>query len=878
MESDLVTICIFYKDANTLTLKQYQTNKLKKELIDDFGYFKGMFEGSYSETKDKIIKINLDDNLLCTEQHLTIIFNMESYSGELKYKSDKKIIIDDNITKTDIKYTLKVNYGFGIPIYEYYYLVRLGYFFQDIDMDVFVEHIQLYPKLLNDLCTHKIDLINPLQKNGNDDNSKRTIRKCDTKDHYKDAFVKTFKTYKYCDNDSEDSDSENERSECRIIDSPRLECDKSIPDVPTKDVADIINVINCLDESLLLTSSFDNHNIIANLTHIIHRKRSKYFVKEFYENIYYIYKSYTLLNLQNIFRDDILQSIKLLHQQNKSIDIPDLITPEVIQNIPLNDIYILDKMMNKDKKKYIALDPFVLENVIQYENITNFDTFIIPTSAIHYLKSPDTCNFNTYTILNNKYRNQYTNYQRTIKTKDDFMNKFKIETGNLFDNFDWTNVAIAGGFVYGLLTQSPNGIIESTDIDIYVYESLSTVAPKDNKSDDDDDDDDGNDTKKSATHKVLDNNDNKKPSTLQRVLEYFSKFGGYYLKRWNVYTIILPQYKYDIQIIPYDAMEALDIIKCFDWNYVQMYFNGNEIGLTFEALLALKYNIAIYNHSTPNSMKIERLYKTLRKGFDIMSDDRIQNKFIVDKTIDLDKLENYIQNKYKFDKSQIIRKLYNNNVLVGKQLTDIIKYYYHAKVVTTRIEQLEHINDQYADDEYAGLHIKKTFDPKTITRVDIKSERSTTFRKIDLYDNHNNRIYNLRIGLDYTPLISKVTDEADEICWIRLRLNNDIIDRISCLIDRIHKCIKLLPAKRTPNQDSGVSANYKTKPVTFKLLSHHKNYSELKSRINNLSGDACIKIQAYCVIYYHQLYASTYELHPCFYIDKFWSRDEYNFI
>ena len=65
-----------------------------------------------------------------------------------------------------------------------------------------------------------------------------------------------------------------------------------------------------------------------------------------------------------------------------------------------------------------------------------------------------------------------------IRQEDEFIKLFNEETKNVFLDIDWSNIIIAGGFIFGLLNKMQNSIIPSTDIDIFVYGDSLIIQKK----------------------------------------------------------------------------------------------------------------------------------------------------------------------------------------------------------------------------------------------------------------------------------------------------------------------------------------------------------------------------------------------------------------
>lgn len=225
--------------------------------------------------------------------------------------------------------------------------------------------------------------------------------------------------------------------------------------------------------------------------------------------------------------------------------------------------------------------------------------------------------------------------------KPDFHNNFARETNNIFDGMDWSNIIIAGGFIFGLVNNVNNSIIDSTDIDMYIY---------------------GNDTNKTKNY----------------LLQHLSQYNPYYLISKNIITVIIPSIKYDIQIIIMDNTTPFDIIGSFDLNYVELYYDGDAVYATIDCMYALKYQVAIFNVCKYNVNK--RFAKTVLKGLRIAIDDELN------KTDVIKKINDVYQYNPKFIegmKSELFKENVRNvhGVLSYNEFCDTLKQVYGCKGV-----------------------------------------------------------------------------------------------------------------------------------------------------------------------------------------------------
>ena len=181
------------------------------------------------------------------------------------------------------------------------------------------------------------------------------------------------------------------------------------------------------------------------------------------------------------------------------------------------------------------------------------------------------------------------------------MNKFKVFTSDIFSKFDWDKCIIAGGFIFGLMNNVQNSMIESTDIDIFIY----------------------GDSK------------NERVEKLEEILTYFKNFDSYYIINQSVVTIITKKVRYNIQVILTDLTTPDEIIGNFDASYIKIYYNGEGVYGMLETFASFKYQATLfgksngfnYNHTGYlNSGSETRMAKTLKKGIRIINrNDKLLN-------------------------------------------------------------------------------------------------------------------------------------------------------------------------------------------------------------------------------------------------------------
>jgi hypothetical protein len=184
---------------------------------------------------------------------------------------------------------------------------------------------------------------------------------------------------------------------------------------------------------------------------------------------------------------------------------------------------------------------------------------------------------------------------------DNFQEKFRELTLAIFDNLDWNNIVIAGGFLFGIIN---NAI--SSDIDIFIYSS----------------------------------NENIRRERWYYLLKYFSQYHALYHENQGVITIKIPNLSYPIQIIMMDVNDPNDVIDDFDMNYVKAYYNGQDVYANIDFLVALKYQLAIVDPFKINYNRTDiRIYKTINKGLNLLKNKYLQSTLIVDDIVDIDQYQ-----------------------------------------------------------------------------------------------------------------------------------------------------------------------------------------------------------------------------------------------
>ena len=166
--------------------------------------------------------------------------------------------------------------------------------------------------------------------------------------------------------------------------------------------------------------------------------------------------------------------------------------------------------------------------------------------------------------------------------------KFNMRLGEIFsefDDFDWSNVLLAGGLVSGLLeTKYDKTMYTESDLDLFLYGK----------------------------------NQKEMKEAYIRTYEYFKKkFGTIYSFIYNnsmVVTILSPKFRRVIQLIGTEFSKPIDIIKNFDLTHCQVGFDGQNVIYTSEFIKSIQTRIT---KITKFSIHAYRLVKAYQRGYSI---------------------------------------------------------------------------------------------------------------------------------------------------------------------------------------------------------------------------------------------------------------------
>jgi hypothetical protein len=175
----------------------------------------------------------------------------------------------------------------------------------------------------------------------------------------------------------------------------------------------------------------------------------------------------------------------------------------------------------------------------------------------------------------------YIELKDEINSFETFQEKFNSISKNLFDDFSWDSVVVAGGAITHCLIDTP--WLPSSDIDVWVY---------------------GPDAKNAFDY------------ILNRFTQLSKK--TYYAVNRSIVTLVFEDIDVNVQIIYTELSEKQDIIRQFDMSYVQFLYDGTSVYGTPNAIWSLIHHTTTFE-KLPTPI---RLLKALHKGFSLcMNDD-----------------------------------------------------------------------------------------------------------------------------------------------------------------------------------------------------------------------------------------------------------------
>jgi len=397
--------------------------------------------------------------------------------------------------------------------------------------------------------------------------------------------------------------------------------------------------------------------------------------------------------------------------------------------------------------------------------------------------------------------------KKSIITYEEFLKLFHTKTNGVFKDFNWDNVVLSGGFLYGLLDNlSDTSLLPSSDIDLFVYGSEQSIIDK-----------------------------------TEELLIFFSKFKPYYVMNGKITTLIIPSLNYDIQIISFLHYSPNHIIKEFDYNYVKSYFNGKDIFCTLDSLIGMKYKIGIMTTTIANQsdkINIIRLYKTIIKGFKIAYNKEIKFEGIVNTFINLCKyhIDDTIESS--LNKSITIRKL--TPILLQYEIIPVIKSCYNTQHVTTNINNVKYssknINNEY---NFLETTTYEQINPADIIKIKFLKE----MERINYYSfvtNHNS-FHNITLDTGYCNFI--LNRNHDKYQLLLDKFNDDVTNKLVALHNKLRKFLpdltktdehKFYFCKRNDSMKKIGGVDIKTIQIKAHFDENLKNYNKIIDCIQSL--------------------------------------------
>ena len=833
-------------------IEQLSLTSEKQKLINCSKYFTSLFSNSFNESEQT--EINIDLTLLkyfYDAKYINLLFDVEmdhNYDYTPCNSSRMlKVHLDTNLD-SELKsiHIIKIHLGLkNINVNELYILQSLADFFEFNKSKEIINMCFInYEKLMKRIC------VNGTNSFSDDEDEEETVplkSKKSTKESNvivceeeeeleeeaeekyvssksKQITEKTVKCKCKCDCEC---DCENEcdceciagcirECVCKKVNSKVIDTQKPIESHQSYNTQPGIvefyklyfdKIINI--NSLNLQAELDNY-------------RTNYILNDFLENIYYVYLGYANAGLRNKFNKIMsyiskkIQSNKHTHNVNVYVNNDDAIlngislTIDNLKQIPLEDCYNLSQI----DKKLITLEHNIFK-LYDFYDILNYET----------------SNWDTFHI--NDVEHKYEIGKKCIKSKDDVLKDFETKTKGIFKGMCWNNVILAGGFTFGLVNNLHNSLISSTDIDLFIYNDVDDI------------------------------DENNGTSTVQNILKHFSQFNPYYITRGKVITLIIPDFEYDIQIIPTSKKSPREIIESFDFSYVKMYYDGNDIYTTLDGLIGLKNAITIYKPQEENNkITTIRLYKAIVKGLKIRYNGDIKNKYIDNKNIDFDGLHNNDEVKLALNKAHIVKKLMNH--VSGYELIPIIQTYYKSKNVTTKLNSNGYpiydndSHNEYVDsskDEYGLFSDKYTLKNKIdVTNImDLVVKRSFSMMNWFSFKlNNGEEMDALSLEIDYckfkiyksaesTPhKISLILDLNDETCIKLDKLRNQLTSICTNPKNKILRNGMHIYANE--NDDDDDEYNYHSHTKAKKDNKYGNKVGQLKVHLSDNKTEQSIKL------------------------------------
>lgn len=181
---------------------------------------------------------------------------------------------------------------------------------------------------------------------------------------------------------------------------------------------------------------------------------------------------------------------------------------------------------------------------------------------------------------------KYKKDDKTTCSKPEFYSRIYSEFIQYFDDMDWKNVLMAGGFVSALMEKNyDQQLYENSDIDLFVYGDINTIRKR-----------------------------------MKEMCKYFSdKLGKVFMygfKNVVVVNILSTKYKRPIQLIALGEKNPMRVLESFDLTHCQVGFNGTDVLHTSDYIKSQKSHIT---RITTTSIQLYRIIKAYKRGYSVIS-------------------------------------------------------------------------------------------------------------------------------------------------------------------------------------------------------------------------------------------------------------------
>ncbi|KAH3745603.1 ankyrin repeat protein [Pelomyxa schiedti] len=163
----------------------------------------------------------------------------------------------------------------------------------------------------------------------------------------------------------------------------------------------------------------------------------------------------------------------------------------------------------------------------------------------------------------------------------DFTHKFNSFTSNMFENFDWSNVIVAGGCVLACMLSNPGTDYDSSDIDMFIYGL----------------------TQEQANEK------------LRYIYNSVHSAGAECIRTKNAVTILNQHPRRHIQIVLRIYMSPAEVLLGFDIDSCSVCYDGRNVWAIPRAIRALTKRYNLVDMSRRSLTYEVRLYKYSKRGF-----------------------------------------------------------------------------------------------------------------------------------------------------------------------------------------------------------------------------------------------------------------------